>query len=408
MANPSRRFREIDIVALGIQSGSSRAREGPDGPELPPILAYRNNLTALSRYHNLYFIAYRDQVFVYRPSFPDQTLEEPVIRIVLSTTNSRRAGDLSHRYPHAVNHLTIGDLGDMEVLACACDDGDFIVYFVSKIAKSVRDVESKKGHVKPVLCSLKPYLISNVGGSAWGIAINKTARLLAVSANTHDITIFVCALGENRDDSFEHEFTCDINMPDPLRRRDQILIVGGHATNIPSISIWSDPEDPSRAFLVSTDIGGDIIICDIWGLSSTTRMTLGVYSASSNVVNLHIGWTVACIEAESFRLACNSKEFLGLENIEDKFYDLSPSQPRNSNFGFPLGDIDAISTTSDDMELSTDLPQLDFEDDVDEDEILDEGDDAVVLGAYNSTEPTNAIMQTLNNISAMLIPSPSK
>jgi hypothetical protein len=38
-------------------------------------------------------------------------------------------GFIDESFPHSVNHIKIGNLGDFEILLIACDDGDVIAYY---------------------------------------------------------------------------------------------------------------------------------------------------------------------------------------------------------------------------------------------------------------------------------------
>ena len=81
--------------------------------------------TALSQYRNLFFIAYNDEIHVFRPQFPHQTISsKPELVLKLPVSRPGLRGCIDPTRPHAVNHLIIGDMGIEEILVAACDDGD--------------------------------------------------------------------------------------------------------------------------------------------------------------------------------------------------------------------------------------------------------------------------------------------
>lgn len=131
---------------------------------------------------------------------------------------------------------------------------------------------------------VRAYFTGNVGASAWGLAIHTEARLFAVSANSHDITIFAFALGdqlseESSSDSEEDDFESDLEdlianadwnhldgPPAPGQRASQNLqiVLSGHINNIPNIAVCNTNADPEGKYLVSTDIEDRNYIWDVW------------------------------------------------------------------------------------------------------------------------------------------------
>ena len=41
-------------------------------------------------------------------------------------------GFIDQTFPHSVNHIKLGNLGDFEILLMACDDGDVIAYYTHR------------------------------------------------------------------------------------------------------------------------------------------------------------------------------------------------------------------------------------------------------------------------------------
>ena len=209
--------------------------------------------------------------------------------------------------------MIIGDLGNQETLLIACDDGDVAAISIRQVHQAA--LRNNTNHLDENVTwvkDLRPFFIRNVGASAWGLAIHKEARLLAVSANTHDITIFAFALQASKsnscsdseegtfqdcmDDSMDdadwspydadrviyepdwkmYNATCETRDPDwnpfrdtsapaPERSENLQIILRGHATNIPSVAFCNTSADTQGMYLVSADISGRNIV---WGRSS--------------------------------------------------------------------------------------------------------------------------------------------
>lgn len=146
----------------------------------------------------------------------------------------------------------------------------------------------------------------SVGVSAWGVALHKEQRLLAVSANTHRIQVFELAIGHGEDGE-DREWAGDddgsvFGEKDGGRRKRRrrtesrspgasdgevgdeddewmdsaagrcrkaqrspvkdktVKTLVGHAHNIPNISFL---DDPTGRWLVGTSIDGIVILWDV-------------------------------------------------------------------------------------------------------------------------------------------------
>ena len=96
-----------------------------------PALHYKANLIALSQHESLYFVALHETIYVDRPNSAAHPLVADTvsdIRWKLPVTPEAASATHHHmsRYPHGVNRLEVGFLGDQEVVACVCDDGDVV------------------------------------------------------------------------------------------------------------------------------------------------------------------------------------------------------------------------------------------------------------------------------------------
>lgn len=207
-------------------------------------------------------------------------------------------GFIRKDYPHAVNHLFIGDLGDQEILVCTCDDGDVLAYESRAIDRAIETRDSNPEKTPVISSDIRLFFSANVAKSAWGIATHKAARMLAVSSNTHRITVFALALrsaysdgsvlSSGSDDDLESErpgvadpqynHALPTNV-DPAvtkastdRSCDITIELHGH-NHIPSIAFCNTEDDLEGRYLVSTDIDGIVIVWDVWARAALKKMT---------------------------------------------------------------------------------------------------------------------------------------
>lgn len=262
------------------------------------------NLTTLSQCYDLYFVAYRGYVHVYRPSRNAKSTVQGPPLVILDPEQSKSAmadfaqGHVNPTCPHEVNHMIVGDLGDKEVLLIARDNGDVAAWYTHNIAHCIEARTAGERHphagiretsfTKP--SSPKPLFSTSVGLSAWGLAIHTKSRLIAVSANTSEVTVFAFALaGDDADAQLGNESAglCPPpSTPPPVdeesqRGRDRlqasfrtrrrtwriIITFGREATNLPSISFCDDPNGNADR-IAAIDINGCLWIADIWSIGT--------------------------------------------------------------------------------------------------------------------------------------------
>ncbi|KAF2230573.1 hypothetical protein EV356DRAFT_536287 [Viridothelium virens] len=229
-------------------------------------------------------------------------------------------------YPHAVNQLLLDRLGDHEVVLVACDDGDVVAYYVKDVQYAIDNGTRKiqrdgQWDHRPV--HLRPILHENVGMSAWGLAVHREARLIAVSANTREITIYSFALtGADGHSSpkwgghntvFDSQSGCTTGPNSPYYReigRRKILRTDAVPSNIPNISFCNTPEDPRGRYLASTNIVGVTTIwdlehdCSVEDLVMRTRSPGGSFEPwNFRFSERHGGWNVLFLDKRSFRTA---------------------------------------------------------------------------------------------------------
>ncbi len=231
--------------------------------------------TALSQYRNFLFIAYRDQIHVFAPRYPEQTLsEKPELIIDLPTSRRGLPGYIEHECPHAVNHLIVADLGKEEILVVACDDGDVISYMTRSIGLVIDQSIPLR----------KPWFSQNVGASAWGLAVHTQACLLAVSSNSHRIEVFAPSLWHHEscdqmldkcrpqcEDYVESQLcSCDGHWMQMLsdmpghRLNSWKFSLSAHFSNVPNLAFCNSDLDREGRFLVSTDIENNTFVWDIY------------------------------------------------------------------------------------------------------------------------------------------------
>ncbi|KAF3768916.1 hypothetical protein M406DRAFT_327327 [Cryphonectria parasitica EP155] len=177
----------------------------------PQVSRLRKNLTAMSQYYNLYFVAYRGWIHVYKPNRNAKRVLGRPLAILNPFMSQTPMADITRnhinpRVTNAVNDMLVGDLGDKEILLIARDNGEVVAWYTATIAQDVEaslsaggGVSDDEDHDPPTgraerLPSPKHFFHDNVGMSAWGLAIHKKSRLIAVSANTHEVTVFAFAL----------------------------------------------------------------------------------------------------------------------------------------------------------------------------------------------------------------------
>lgn len=227
-------------------------------------------MTALSHTFNLYFIACNDTVHIYRPNFPNQGLPgEPdlILHPPVSSPYLHFAVDPEH--PHSITRLHVDYLGREEILLVACDDGDVIGYRVPELHRAIesRKDEEEEEDETDLEDQIRVFLHRNVGASAWGLAVHREARLIAISANTHQVTVLAYALSSPSSDSDSSQnpdsFSSDEeeeDFPYP-RQRDHVFTLQV-MTNTPAIS-FDNRGDPEGRWLFSSSIDGANHIWDL-------------------------------------------------------------------------------------------------------------------------------------------------
>ena len=355
--------------------------------------------------------------------------KKPELIIDIPASRPGLRGYIDRDFPHAINHLITGDIGNEEVLVACCDDGDVVGYTVRSIERLLETLpdlrrQSKLSGRNPEITPTvpgRPFLLENVGKSAWGLATHKTQRLLAVSSNSKEICIFVFALGRSGlpdidmklDSELAHlesidEATLSDDKPWPKvrtgsprdRSKNFTIVLSLHDTNIPNIAFYDSDRACHETYLASTDIEGRILIWKIWSGEAIvdTQLILGSSALGTR------GWGLACVDPRVSQSTQNEEETYGcscLTDISETFLDItegarsvvdgSHSHPAFLNLvsvphsvpmqAFPI--VQQPETISGDVDLE-DGDSLDVVDEVPDEEILGE--------PYNPQVSTEGLM----------------
>ncbi|KAG6042477.1 hypothetical protein E4U17_001433 [Claviceps sp. LM77 group G4] len=180
-----------------------------------------------------------------------------------------------------INHLAVGALGQEEVVVTVHDDGDVTAFYTKEIADYIRsrfntrsgNTMSREGRnlssPAPSRCKVPtPFFKENVGRSAWGLAIHQQSRLIAVSSDRSEITVFAPALKAAK--SREQPCDCDVccqGVEDKVRRRARnwriVVVHGSSFSKLPNID-FVDDEHGNADKVTAIDSTGAIWLANIW------------------------------------------------------------------------------------------------------------------------------------------------
>ncbi|KAJ3031024.1 UNVERIFIED_CONTAM: hypothetical protein HDU68_006862 [Siphonaria sp. JEL0065] len=166
----------------------------------------------------------------------------------------------------AINAIKSGFLGTTPVLITVNDAGQVIVHFTESIHNSK--------HRPPII------LNQPTNQSTWGIAIHPDSQLLAVSANSHTITVFDLRVHS----SVEQQQQDCYPLGEGIMQRE----LKGHNNNIPGIEF-----SPCGQFLASVSID---CTCRVWDLE-TGECVAQVENGSTEEWN----WSVNFVSPLAFR-----------------------------------------------------------------------------------------------------------
>ncbi len=389
----------------------------------------------MSQYRNLLFIAYVDKIHIFEPNFPSQTLpKKPELIIAIPESRPNLTGYINRDSPHAINHLIIGDIGNEEVLVACCDDGDVVGYTVRSIERLLETLPDLRRQAKPSgrnpetapTIAGRPFLLENVGKSAWGLATHKAQRLLAVSSNSKEIRIFVFALDpsgrpnidmkmnselahlETNDEPFlsDDKLWPKVRTGSPRdRSKNSMIVLSLHNTNIPNIAFYDSDRGCNETYLASTDIEGKLLIWEVWAGEAIVDMQIVLGSSALTGTR---GWGLACVDPRISQLTQTQEETYGcgcLTDISETFLDITEGarsvadscgwHPAFLRFttepaSVPLQDDPTVQqpeTVSADVDLEDADELYVFDQDFDEEDLADSG-----IPENEGLAPTDEIM----------------
>ncbi|KAJ6024241.1 hypothetical protein N7540_005038 [Penicillium herquei] len=323
------------IHALNLESEDERF-SAKDDRLGPPVAAWRSNLAASSQRRNLIFVAHGADIYAWIPHGPHQILgTQPAMIINPVMKNPRAAGYIDRTAPHTINNVLVDDLGRDEVLLLATDSGNVCAYHVEAIYSTIMRCTSA-GYKRPYSGSeVNPFFVENVGMSAWGLAMHKFARLIAISANTRQITVFAFALVDSTSTNSDDQSQPSINqtteqvddawvkietqrdllklrksMPANHRSKNLRLTYRGHLDNIPCVSFANFDLDANGEWMVSTDITNRVIVWRIWDFLSPFEIYYPGHPYNNPPQR---GWTVLPLDPRTFKHCKFREEACGCE-----------------------------------------------------------------------------------------------
>jgi hypothetical protein len=246
-------------------------------------------------------------------------------------------GYLDPDEPHAINYLIVQKLGKDEVIACVRDDGDVEVFLVRHILHAIATrISTHETTQDPVADNVKPLFLRNVGISAWGLAIHTQARILAVSSNRHEVTIFRFGLvdafdeddglrkqAKTSDDSqasgWDEERREDNTDLRPERKTDVTRQVLNGEANIPHIAFCNTGDDTDGRWLLTTDISGVCRAIDLHRFALVQAFRFGptfVTTNGSRYDRMNAGWGIMFLDTRSFIQQNSIQDALGMDDSE--------------------------------------------------------------------------------------------
>jgi hypothetical protein len=274
---------------------------------------------------------------VYEPEFPEQTVHAPALIVTSQPSSPGLRGYLDRDEPHAINYLIVQNLGKDEVIACVRDDGDVEVFLIRHILHAIATrVSMHDTTLDPVADNVKPLFQRNVGISAWGLAIHTQARIVAVSSNRHEVTIFRFGLvdefdedegprkqaktsDESQTSKWDEERREDNMESRPERKSDVTRQVLNGESNIPHIAFCNTGDDPDGRWLLTTDISGVCRAIDLHSFTLVQAFRFGPTFVTTNggrYDRMNAGWGIMFLDTRSFVQQDSIQAALGMDDSE--------------------------------------------------------------------------------------------
>ena len=379
---------------------------GKDGGSCEVHRTFRSDTvylqTALSQVHNLHFVAYGHSIYVYTPVFPTQKIEkQPSLIFTSQPSSPGLTGYIDQRNPHSINNLVVAPFGTEEVIAAVRDDGDVDAFLTRHIVQAIERRSEPDSTIGIDGDEIRPFFQSNVGISAWGLAVHSEARILATSSNAHEVRVFKFGLlhvddpesssDEDAEDNFEA-----LQKPGSSYERHRKTDVTHHVLNgdqnIPYISFCNTGDDPEARWLLTTDISGVCRVMNLHSLEAVQAFRFGRSSAAAHTGGfdrINAGWAIMFLDPRSFKPAYDAGSTLGVEVGVEKtapkshrngeVWDLSNTARRLNEFAEPfMPHSQSERATGNSQQGRSESP-------------LDESmEQNVDLDLSNSTEPANS------------------
>ncbi|KAL6919312.1 hypothetical protein FSST1_003338 [Fusarium sambucinum] len=302
---------------------------------IPSMQKFRGNLTALSQVYNLYFSAYQGRIFVYRPrAAPSQALSsQPDLQLKPKASSVARevGGALDESRPHTVNNMTIGFLGDEEIVLACYDDGDVVAFYTKDLAKRIFTGHGTTDTLHKNQTAPKEFFHENVGISAWGLAVHRRSRLIAVSSNRHEVVVFALALTQNppnRRTSVSR--TTQLAIQTRTRNWRIVIRLPSAADNIPNVCFIDDRQGNAQR-VGAVDVKGNAWLAAIWKgnvgpvevrpISETLIRSEEFYPAPSR------GWGIFALNEGDFLKVKTTEELFGLPSDQLEIIPAGNGQP---------------------------------------------------------------------------------
>lgn len=176
----------------------------------------------------------------------------------------------------SINHIITGFLGEEEILLICTDKGDVFAHYTKVIASQVFDRAQQRTNPADCPSSFEPFFQENVGKSAWGLAIHRRSRLMAVSSNRWEVTVFAPAL--TKPPMVPEKRAAKMSEVEKTvrdRKKNMRIVIGMPAAshNMPNICFLDDEQGFAEK-VGGTDIDGHTWIADIWKPRTPVRRVL--------------------------------------------------------------------------------------------------------------------------------------
>lgn len=291
--------------------------------------------------------------------------------MIIHTESKPKAPEEQKLYGHypnngtrAINKLLVQLLGSEEVVAVVRDDGDVEAYYTRHIYSAIEKRAYHDSALGILSADVKPFFHRSVGLSAWGLAIHSTARMIAVSANTHATTVFTFALidGEldDEDDLPTEDEVYYYGMrgavpPNDRRKNDvRILAHTGGTQNLPDIAFCNTGDDPAGRWLLTGDLLGQVAAWDVHSLQLNqvvnTAFSPPIWKIPKGGMDGRNGvWGLLFLDPLSFRHTTTIEEALGVslkqtgldlyKEKDNAIWDMGKTVDRIAHVRRPFSDV---------------------------------------------------------------------